>query len=200
MPGRRNFSFDAILRSARESKGVSLDQASTATKISRGYLGAIEDGRFGDLPNPAYTKGFLRLYARCLGLSADEIVQGYESTLPPPSERAEVLEPPRIEVVERVKFGGDGRWAVPALLLCLVVLATLFFTEGQERREKPAPPRAAKPAPSELPKAAVLPPRSSVRTAPTPPPPGLAQTPAAPSVAPPPVTATPPATDRKSVV
>jgi len=152
-----------LLRSAREARGITLEEVTRTTKISRNYLTAIEEGRFEKLPNPAYIKGFLRLYAHFLGLSADEVVARYEATLPPPAEspKEEAAHHPPMEVVERVRFGGHGRWAVPALLLCLVILAAIFLTEGQDRMERPAPP--AQPAPQSPPAPAVVPPPKPVQ-------------------------------------
>jgi cytoskeletal protein RodZ len=40
-------------------------------------LGAIEDDRFDLLPPAVYLKGFLKLYAQCLQIDADTVVQGY---------------------------------------------------------------------------------------------------------------------------
>ncbi|UFS71268.1 DUF4115 domain-containing protein [Geomonas sp. RF6] len=160
-----------LLRSTREARGVTLEEATRTTKISRTYLTAIEEGRFEKLPNPAYIKGFLRLYAGFLGLSGDEVVARYEATLPPAEAHPEEADHPHLQVVERVRFGGHGRWAVPALLLCLVILAAIFLTEGQERMERPAPPQQPAPPPPPAPAAApppqpVLQPVSSAQQAP----------------------------------
>ena len=44
-----------------------------ATKISRVILLALESGDRSSLPHPVYTKGFVKSYARLLGLDADEL-------------------------------------------------------------------------------------------------------------------------------
>ena len=49
------------LRRAREERGVSLDQAAEATRISKRYLHALElDAPLDDLLNPAYGRLFLK--------------------------------------------------------------------------------------------------------------------------------------------
>ncbi len=60
------------LRGARASSGRSLDQIERELKIKAAYLLAIEDVRPDLLPDPAYAAGFLRAYARYLGLDPDK--------------------------------------------------------------------------------------------------------------------------------
>ena len=72
-----------LIRSARERKGVTLEQASADTRIRRAYLDAIEDGDFRIFPGTAYATGFLRNYASYLGLNSDEILQTYHAISPP---------------------------------------------------------------------------------------------------------------------
>ena len=140
------------LRSVREARGLGLDQASRVTKIGKNYLVAMEEGQFDKLPNAAYIKGFLRLYAGFLALSGDEVVRRYEQGLPsahPPVEpQTPSGERPKIQVMERAKLGRPGRWMVPALLLCLVILVALFLTDGEEKRVRPQVRNLEAPAPA----------------------------------------------------
>jgi cytoskeleton protein RodZ len=138
------------LREVRESRGIQLEEASRVTKIGKNYLAAIEEGQFDKLPNAAYIKGFLRLYAGFLSLSGDEVVQRYEQGLPaarPPVEIKPEPERPGVEIMERARLGGHGRWVVPVLLLSLVILAALFFTDGEEKRPRPGSKTMETPAP-----------------------------------------------------
>lgn len=152
------------LRSVRESRGLTLEEASRVTKIGKNYLVAIEEGRFDKLPNAAYIKGFLRLYASFLSLSGDEVVQRYDQGLPaarPPVETKPLPERP-VEIVERAKRGGRGRWVIPVVLLCLVVLTALFFTDGEVKKEQTAV--KSPPAPSAAPAPALVQPQLSSAT------------------------------------
>jgi len=153
------------LKSVRESRGLQLEEASRVTKIGKNYLAAIEQGEFDKLPNAAYIKGFLRLYAGYLSLSGDEVVRRYESELPaaPRPQVEPAPERPGVQIMERAKLGGPGRWVIPTLLLALVILAAIFLTDNDEKPVRPAPQRAEQPAPKPPAPAqvAVLPPRSS---------------------------------------
>ena len=62
-----------ILQREREKKGLSVDVVMEATKVSRINLIALEDGDRSSLPHSVYTKGFVKSYARFLGLDADEL-------------------------------------------------------------------------------------------------------------------------------
>ena len=141
------------LESVRKTRGLTLDEASRVTKIGKNYLVAIEAGQFDKLPNAAYIKGFLRLYAGFLALSGDEVVARYERGLPPaPRPQAEAnRQRPGIEIMEKSKLGGHSRWVIPTLLLALVILAALFLTEGEQ---KPPPQEPAPQAPAAAPAAA----------------------------------------------
>jgi len=70
-------SFGEELRREREIRGISLKEISDATKISKRFLEAIERNDHRTLPAPVFTRGFVREYARYLGLNAEEMVTRY---------------------------------------------------------------------------------------------------------------------------
>jgi len=68
-------SIGSWLKSERESRNESLDRVSAVTRIGRPYLEAIEEGDLSRLPGQAYIRGFIRLYAAHLGISADDVLR-----------------------------------------------------------------------------------------------------------------------------
>jgi len=70
-------SFGEELRREREIRGISLKEISDATKISKRFLEAIERNDHKTLPAPVFTRGFVREYARYLGLNSEEMVTRY---------------------------------------------------------------------------------------------------------------------------
>jgi cytoskeleton protein RodZ len=62
-----------LLRQERERKGLSVEKAAIEMKISRKYLIALEQGQTSELPHPVYAKGFVKNYARLLGLDPEEM-------------------------------------------------------------------------------------------------------------------------------
>ncbi len=73
--------FGEKLRQQRERRGISLDTISTTTKISTRMLRAIEDEHFDQLPGGVFNKGFIRAYARQVGLDEEEVVTDYLTAL-----------------------------------------------------------------------------------------------------------------------
>ena len=72
------------LRDARIMRGLSTADVERDTRINRGYIDAIEEGRFETLPAPVYARGFVRSYARYLGLDPVEAVDAMPQDLPVP--------------------------------------------------------------------------------------------------------------------
>lgn len=61
-----------LLRQERERRGISLEKAAGAVRISKKYLASLEEGRTDGLPHPVYAKGFVKNYARFLELDPEE--------------------------------------------------------------------------------------------------------------------------------
>ena len=68
------------MRDARESRGATLADVEKATRIRWRYLEAIETGDWGQLPDGPPSRGFIHIYARYLGMDADQCVEEFEAT------------------------------------------------------------------------------------------------------------------------
>ena len=69
------------LSDARKKAGHSLEQIATDLRISKHYLQAIEDCALDTLPERVYTLGFIRSYAKYLGLGADDVVKRFKNEI-----------------------------------------------------------------------------------------------------------------------
>jgi hypothetical protein len=69
--------FGEKFRKQREQRGLELDAISNTTKISTRMLRALEDEHFDQLPGGVFNKGFVRAYARQIGLDEEEAVADY---------------------------------------------------------------------------------------------------------------------------
>lgn len=78
------------LEAARQSKGVTISEAGQATKIMSKYIEAMEADNFGKLAAPVYVKGFIRMYARYLGLDSVELVNEYLSLAEPHNKKKQL--------------------------------------------------------------------------------------------------------------
>jgi cytoskeletal protein RodZ len=71
----------AELRHARERLGLSVDDIAQRTKIRAPTLRAIENDDFDRLPPPIFTRGFLKAYAREVGLDPDAVAERFTAAL-----------------------------------------------------------------------------------------------------------------------
>lgn len=112
------------LRGARQKHNLSLAEAAEGTRIKITFLEALENGDYSLLPGPAYVTGFLRNYARYLGLHPDDLVQEFHGSRPVPQ--------PMVKAATRVLASGYERqnrtrllWALSALALILIAGYTI---------------------------------------------------------------------------
>jgi cytoskeletal protein RodZ len=70
-----------ILREARETKGLTLQEVQSEIRINARYLEAMENGDYDRLPTPVHVRGFLRNYARFLGLDPNPLLDRYDYSL-----------------------------------------------------------------------------------------------------------------------
>lgn len=68
------------LKEAREEQGITLEMLHQRTKIRIRYLQAIETGAFHLVPGQVYLKGFIRSYARVVGVDAEPLLKEYDQT------------------------------------------------------------------------------------------------------------------------
>ena len=105
----------AELYVARLQRGVDLHDVSTELRIHHDHLLAIEEGRFSDLPGPAYVIGFLRSYASYLGLDAADVVRRFKT------ETTEFDARQNLNALEPYDEGGVPTGALIALALALII-------------------------------------------------------------------------------
>ena len=123
--------FGEELRREREIRGISLKEIADATKISKRFLDAIEHNDHRTLPAPVFTRGFVREYARYLGLNAEEMVTRYNYAAAGDDriERSEHLDrlvrpvtPPEPKSIPRAHVDRN------IVLLVIIVLALVAVT------------------------------------------------------------------------
>lgn len=142
------------LRLARERAGISLHGLSERTKIREGLLDAIEHNQFGRLPAGLLTRGFLRAYAREVGLEPESIVKRYNTEVGPPAlayARPQPRTPDEIRTVaRRIQFGLAALVAVGIIAFVIYVVdhrrvavvpppASVASTDDASTRPAPAP-------------------------------------------------------------
>ncbi len=72
----------ALLRGAREQHGLLIEDISNRLRLSPRQVQALESDDFAALPEAMITRGFIRNYARLLGLDAEPLLEAYRALVP----------------------------------------------------------------------------------------------------------------------
>lgn len=130
----------ALLRQERERRELSLEKAAAEIKISKKYLVAIETGQTKELPHPVYAKGFVKNYARLLGMDPEAMGEVLSRHYAVDEDQlqsgpgAEYRESPQSIKERKSNFTGSGPsgfkpslWLGLPLLVVFAGLAWFFF-------------------------------------------------------------------------
>ena len=128
-------SIGTFMRRERELRGMALDEVADQTRIPLRQLERLEDGRLAELPGDVFIKGYLRAYARAVGLKADEVVARHANTV-----RAKDVSPlpVRVSTVPEERGKRFGLWIALVVFAFLGILAASFLIRPrtQERPEQ----------------------------------------------------------------
>ena len=121
------------LKRVRETCGYSLEDVAGITRINLRYLEAIEEDDFAKIPGETFSHGFIRSFARCIGISDEEISRKIRETLK--TEPQAVNTQNQDDMAERsvVRKPGKARIILPAAAgVILAALLIVLFTSGRE--------------------------------------------------------------------
>jgi cytoskeleton protein RodZ len=143
----------ADLRKARIARQRSIEDVSRSTKISSSVLRAIENDDFAKVPGGLFARGFLRAYARDVGLDAEEMVRRYRSEfeVPEPAPETQAAQLPARPSLSKLTGPEDEvvrtrRGQIVELGVILVVVAACFAFLRQSQPSQSAPVQAEVPA------------------------------------------------------
>lgn len=154
-------SFGERLRREREMRGIGLDEIATATKISARNLRALEEEKFKQLPGGIFNKGFVRAYARFLGIDEEQVVAEYEAAaqeteaareqkLKEEFAKAEFRKPKKDS---EISLEPKSQWGTIAAIVLIAALSYGGYSYYQrrklERLQQFTPSVATQPAPAQ---------------------------------------------------
>ena len=152
-------------------RGISLDEIATATKISSRNLRALEDEKFHQLPGGIFNKGFVRAYAKFLGIDEDQMVAEYVTA----SQDTESAREQKLKNdLSKVDFRHDeeeqreislepkSQWGTIAVIVLIAVIAFSGYEYYQKQKNERLQAQAQAQA------AAVVAPVQPAQTAPPP--------------------------------
>jgi transcriptional regulator with XRE-family HTH domain len=132
-------------RSAREARGLSLSDVAERLHIRSVYLAAIEDEDWTAIGAPVYIRGFMRTYARFLGLDAEAAVARFAAAVPSTTSAV-----PSRALEERSRESGaaaarPSAFAVLAIVVAVAVVAYVAYAYAQYRSSGTVPIAATSP-------------------------------------------------------
>ncbi len=138
-------SFGARLKREREQRKITLDDISISTKIAPRFLLALEEEQFDQLPGGIFNKGFVRAYARHLGLDENQAIADFVAASQPSLPEIQPQEAPElaamaVRVPEARSRRSEGGIPWGFFAIALLVLAFCFAVWGFYARDKSTKP------------------------------------------------------------
>lgn len=115
-----------MLREAREEQDLKLANVSRETKIKQVFLEEIERGNFAELPSESYALGFVKNYAKFLGLPLTTVVPLFRREYDAQKNIAIIPEFRKTQHKFNRKFIFSAR-GFAVLLVVLIVAVYVFF-------------------------------------------------------------------------
>jgi cytoskeleton protein RodZ len=147
----------ARLRALRESKGLGVEEVAEALHLHKRQIDALEGDDYGHFSAPIFVVGYLRSYARLLGVDPEPLLAGLGHHAPKaPEVRSELKAIP----IRRHRLRGEA-WGIVALVAAVLILAALWGLSRHPAQQAPAvaetpaaPPAEPPAAPAALPETA----------------------------------------------
>ncbi len=145
-------SVGEFFRQVRETKGLTIDEVASKTRIRSDFVKALEDGNFAKLPDQVFARGFVRSYARSLGLDEDDAIHRFAQSAGSFYDKQGERERLRQRQVEEDRRRRANRKAV-TIAIMIAVLTLIFLLSREQssvvvrRAASDAPPVSKKSQP-----------------------------------------------------
>ncbi|WP_221792258.1 helix-turn-helix domain-containing protein [Aquisediminimonas sediminicola] len=116
-------SVAGALKAAREGMNLSIDDIGQKTRIPLRFLNAIEAGDHSDLPSAMYAVGFVRTYAKAVGLDGQALGERFRQEIG--YDRARTAMPEFMEEADPARV--PPRWLVLGGVLAALLVALAYW-------------------------------------------------------------------------
>lgn len=124
-------SVGEFFRQVRETKGLTVDEVASKTRIRTDFVKALEDGNFAKLPDQVFARGFVRSYARSLGLDEEDAIHRFIQSAGSFYEKQDERERLKIRQVEEDRKRQANRKTV-AIAIGVAVLTLIFLLSREQ--------------------------------------------------------------------
>jgi cytoskeleton protein RodZ len=118
-----------LLIQARHELGMSIEDVAAELRLSPRQIMALEENDYDGLPGPTYVKGYLRNYARLVGVRVEDVLSAYGGAQEVQQPESTRVSPP----VERQVHSSDRLIKFVTYLLVTILVALLVvWWQGRE--------------------------------------------------------------------
>jgi cytoskeletal protein RodZ len=130
------------LAAERRKQGRTLLEVEAATNIMRRLLELLEEGRYNDLPSPAYVRGYIQNYAAYLHLEPEPLLREFDLDVTAARVHVprldELPERPAVSRRDQVHHVSPKAWSL--LVAAIVVVALIAWAASAFLEGGTAPP------------------------------------------------------------
>lgn len=128
----------ALLKTKRTEKNIAIGEVAERLKFSAKQIESLESGDYKGLPEPIFVKGFIKTYARFLGLDADQITALLNEAFP--SQVTAVTSTPAAESQNGLNFQDQKKsksfpkW-LPLLVVAAAVVGAVYLWQSKSSEQ-----------------------------------------------------------------
>ncbi|MET0066285.1 MAG: RodZ domain-containing protein [Candidatus Thiodiazotropha sp.] len=115
------------LERSRKQLGLDLSEVASRLHLTSAVVRALETDDYEQLPRPVFVKGYLRNYARLLGLKEDAVIADYQRLLPEDPEASVSVAPVKRDKAHKTLHSGSGIMRLITWGIVLLLAGMLFF-------------------------------------------------------------------------
>src|SRR5574342_346457 len=124
-------SIGDFFKQVRETKGLTVDEVASKTRIRSDFVKALEEGNFAKLPDQVFARGFVRSYARSLGLDEEDAIHRFIQSAGAFYEKQDERERLRVRQAEEERKRQANRKAV-AVAIGIAVITLVFLLSREQ--------------------------------------------------------------------
>ena len=123
-----------LLRDAREAKGIAIEDMADKLHLLTDVVRAIEACDFDEMPSRVFVRGYVRNYARLVGLNAQEMLDKFDQAHPEDLSHLQIDKTPHLPTDSPVasRFAGVVTWVT---VLGIVILFVVWWYDYLTREE-----------------------------------------------------------------
>jgi cytoskeletal protein RodZ len=124
-------SIGEFFKQVRETKGLTIDEVASKTRIRADFVKALEEGNFAKLPDQVFARGFVRSYARSLGLDEDDAIHRFTQSAGAYYDKQIERERLKVKQAEEERKRQANRKAV-AIAIGIAILTLIFLLSREQ--------------------------------------------------------------------